>query len=84
MDIIIKIPADIRFCSPCGLLYLKKGIIFIIHQIFIKVNYFENEIASGQNEKFVLLSAKVKSFAHLFKGGRGRGGGATLSSLPQW
>ena len=52
-----------------------------MHQIFIKVNYFENKIASGQNEKFVLLSAKVKSLAHLFKGGRGQGGRSHLVVL---
>ena len=28
-DIIIKIPADIRFCSPCGLLYLKKALFLL-------------------------------------------------------
>ena len=31
------------------------------------------------NQKFSTNESKVKSLVHLFKGGRGQGGGATLS-----
>ena len=41
----------------------------------------KNKKVSGLSKKSAQISPKVKSLVHLFKGGRGQGGGATLSLL---